>query len=313
MGVTIWNDDSQTYSERLDLLLKNGLLGLALVTIALALFLETRLAFRVVVGLLTAGIGALAVMLAFDLAINTISLFSFVLAIGIIVDDAIVVAEHIHQERMRGTAGVVAAIRGSRRIRGPLTFAVLTSVVAFVPLLYIPGGIGEVSTALPVIIIGMLLISLFESLFILPNHLFRLHGPEWTPAGSVDRFFAGTQAHVDRALERFLNGPLNKALQFSTQQPAIVAAGVFGLFVFSISPLPAGIVPTRFADVVEGDFVTATLEMPEGTTAQRTHEVAMELEDGRLPGPRPARARPGRGRGAVVGRVNGNRRSGAPG
>ena len=278
VGITVWNDDSQSYSERLDLLLKNGLLGLLLVVTALALFLEIRLAFWVVVGLLTAGVGALAVMLYFDLAINTISLFSFVLAIGIIVDDAIVVAEHIHQERMRGTAGIVAAIRGARRIRGPLTFAVLTSIVAFVPLLYIPGGIGEVWTALPVIIIGMLLISLVESLFILPSHLSRLHGPEWTPASPVDRFFAATQAGVDRALSRFLNGPLNRALRFATHQPAVIVAGAVGLFVFSVSLVPAGIVPTTFADVVEGDFVTATLEMPDGTTAQRTHQVAMELE-----------------------------------
>ncbi|MCY3795140.1 MAG: efflux RND transporter permease subunit, partial [Gammaproteobacteria bacterium] len=278
VGVTIWNDDSQSYSERLDLLLKNGLLGLGLVIVALALFLEIRLAFWVVVGLLTAGVGALAVMLAFDLAINTISLFSFVLAIGIIVDDAIVVAEHIHQERMRGTPGMTAAIRGTRRIRGPLTFAVLTSVAAFVPLLYIPGGIGEVWTALPVIIIGMLLISLVESLFILPSHLSRLHGPEWTPTGRIDRFFANTQALVDRRLEVFLSGPLHRALQFATHQPAIVVAGVIGLFVFSVSLVPAGVVPTTFADVVEGDFVTANLEMPEGTTAERTFEVATELE-----------------------------------
>ena len=279
VGITIWNDDSQSYSERLDLLVKNGLLGLLLVTVALALFLEIRLAFWVVIGLLTAGIGALAVMLVFDLAINTISLFSFVLAIGIIVDDAIVVAEHIHQERMRGTAGTVAAIRGARRIRGPLTFAVLTSVVAFVPLLFIPGGIGEIWTALPVIIIGMLLISLVESLFILPRHLSHLHGPDWEPTGRIDRFFAGTQAGVDRALAQFLNGPLNRALRFATHQPAIVVAGAVGLFVFSVSLVPAGIVATTFADVVEGDFVTASLEMPDGTTAQRTHEVAMELEE----------------------------------
>jgi len=277
--VAVWNDDSQTYSERLDLLLKNGLLGLVLVTIALALFLEIRLAFWVVVGLLTAGVGALAVMLVFDLAMNTISLFSFVLAIGIIVDDAIVVAEQIHQERTRGSAAMVAAIRGTRRIRGPLTFAVLTSVVAFIPLLFIPGGIGEVWTALPVIIIGMLLISLAESLFILPSHLSHLPGPEWTPTGRVDRLLAGVQARVDHALDRFLNGPLHRGLQFATTHPAIVVAGVIGLFVLTVSLLPAGIVPTRFADVVEGDFVTATLEMPEGTTAERTHEVAMELED----------------------------------
>ena len=278
VGVTIWNDDSQTYSERLNLLLKNGLLGLALVMVALALFLEIRLAVWVVVGLLTAGIGALAVMMVFGIAINTISLFAFVLAIGIIVDDAIVVAEHIHHERMRGTDSVVAAIRGARRIRGPLTFAVLTSVAAFVPLLYIPGGIGEVWTALPVILIGMLLISLVESLFILPKHLAHLPGPDWTPTGAIDRFFARTQGGVERALRRFVDGPLHRALDFATEQPAVILASVIGLFFFTVALLPAGVVPTTFADVVEGDFVSAAIEMPDGTTAERTHEVAMELE-----------------------------------
>lgn len=278
VGITVWNDDSQTYSERVNLLLKNGILGLILVFIALALFLEIRLALWVVVGLLTSGIGALAVMLALDLAINTISLFAFVLAIGIIVDDAIVVAECIHHERSRGMSGVVAAIRGSRRIKRALTFAVLTSIAAFTPLLFIPGGIGEVWTALPVILISMLVISLAESLFILPNHLAHLHGPDWSPANAVDRFFLHTRDFVDRQLNRFLDGPLDRALRFATEQPAVVVAGAVGLLVLSVSLVPAGIVPTTFADVVEGDFVTATLEMPEGTPPERTYAVAIELE-----------------------------------
>ena len=278
VGIATWNDDSQAYSERLDLLLKNGLLGLMLVFIALALFLEIRLALWVVVGLITSGVGALAVMLVFDLAINTISLFAFVLAIGIIVDDAIVVAEHIHHERRQGVPGVVAAIRGSRRIKKALTFAVLTSVAAFTPLLFIPGGIGEVWIALPIIIIGMLLISLAESLLILPNHLSRLPGPESVPGSAVARFFSRTRDVVDRGLNGFLEGPLDRALRFATDQPAVVGAGAIGLLVVSVSLVPAGIVPTTFADVVEGDFVTATLEMPNGTPAERTYEVAMELE-----------------------------------
>lgn len=278
VGITVWNDDSGSYSERLDLLLKNGLLGLALVLIALALFLEIRLALWVVVGLVTSGVGALAVMFAFDLAINAISLFSFVLAIGIIVDDAIIVSEQIHQERMRGTPGVAAAILGARRVRGPLTFAVLTSVVAFVPLLFIPGGIGEVWTALPVITIGMLLISLAESLLILPRHLSHLPGPDWTPRGIVDGLLSRAHDRFNRTLYRFVDGPLNRILDFATRQPAIILAGAFGLFVVSASLIPAGVVTTRFADVVEADFVTATLEMPDGTTAARTHEVAVQLE-----------------------------------
>ena len=279
VGITIWNDESQSYSERVDLLLKNGILGLMLVLIALALFLEIRLAIWVAVGLAISGIGALAVMLMMDLAINTISLFSFVLAIGIVVDDAIVVAEHIHHERKQGTPGVAAAIRGARRIKVPLTFAVLTSVAAFIPLLFIPGGIGEVWAALPIIIIAMLLISLTESLLVLPNHLSRLHGPEWAPTSAVDRFFSGTQGFVDRSLNRFLDGPLDLGLRFATNQPVITIAGAIGLLILSISLVPAGIVATTFADVVEGDFVTANLEMPDGTTAQRTYKVAQELQE----------------------------------
>ena len=278
VGITMWNDESQAYEERADLLLKNGILGLLLVLIALSLFLEIRLALWVVVGLAVSGIGALAIMMAFDVAINTISLFSFVLAIGIIVDDAIVVAEHIHYERKRGTPGVTAAIRGVRRIKVPLTFAVLTSMVAFVPLLFIPGGVGEVWRALPIIMIAMLLVSLVESLFVLPNHLSHLHGPDWKPTTAMDRFFTRIQNRVDRQLNRFIQGPLDRGLRFATNQPGVTLAGAAGMLVLSIALIPAGIVPTTLAADVEGDIATVVLEMPDGTTASRTYEVAQELE-----------------------------------
>ncbi len=278
VGITIWNDESQAYEERAALLLKNGILGMLLVLIALSLFLEIRLALWVAVGIAVSGIGTLAVMLVFDYAINTISLFSFVLAIGIVVDDAIVVAEHIQDERKRGTPGVVAAIRGVRRIQVPLTFAVLTSVAAFVPLLFIPGGVGEVWGALPVILIAVLLVSLVESLLVLPNHLSHLHGPEWVPTNAFDRFFTRLQGRVDVLLNRFVQGPLNRALQFATDQPMVTMAGAVGMLVLSISLVPAGIVPTTLADAVEGDFATVTLDMPDGATASRTYEVAKELE-----------------------------------
>ena len=278
VGITIWNDESQAYEERAALLLKNGILGMLLVLIALSLFLEIRLALWVAVGIAVSGIGTLAVMLVFDYAINTISLFSFVLAIGIVVDDAIVVAEHIQDERKRGTPGVMAAIRGTRRIKVPLIFAVLTTVAAFVPLLFIPGGVGEIWSALPVIMIAVLLVSLVESLLVLPNHLSHLHGPEWVPTNAFDRFFTRLQGRVDVLLNRFVQGPLNRALQFATDQPMVTMAGAVGMLILSISLLPAGIVPTTLADAVEGDFATVTLDMPDGATASRTYEVAKELE-----------------------------------
>ncbi len=278
VGITMWNDESQAYEERADLLIKNGILGLLLVLIALSLFLEIRLAIWVAVGLAVSGIGTLVVMMVLGVAINTISLFSFVLAIGIVVDDAIVVAEHIQYERSRGTPGVVAAIRGVRRIKVPLTFAVLTSVVAFVPLLFIPGGVGDVWRALPIILIAMLFVSLVESLLVLPNHLSRLHGPEWTPASSFDRFFARIQGRVNESLNRFVQGPLDRALRFATDQPVVTMGGAVGMLVLSISLVPAGIIPTTLAADVEGDFAAVILEMPDGTTAPRTYEVAQELE-----------------------------------
>ena len=279
VGIAIWNDDSTAFTERGALLLKNGALGLLLVLIALGLFLEVRLAFWVAVGLGVAGIGALSAMMVFDIAIHAVSLFSFVLAIGIIVDDAIVVAEHIHLERMRGTSGVVAAIRGARRIKVPLIFAVLTTIIAFVPLLFIPAGFGEVWKALPIIVIAMLVLSLIESLLVLPNHLsHHLHGPDWAPRTGAERFVARIQGRVDSLLNSFIQGPLDRGMQFATDRPGITLSAAVAIFILTVSLLPAGIVPTTFATEVEGDFVTATLQMPDGTTARQTDAVARELE-----------------------------------
>ncbi len=299
VGVSIWNDDSAAFTERAVLLLKNGALGLLLVLIALGLFLQLRLAFWVAVGLGVSGVGALAVMLVFDIPLHAVSLFSFVLAIGIVVDDAIVVSEHIHLERKRGTPGVVAAIRGARRIKVPLIFAVLTTIVAFVPLFFIPAGFGEVWKALPIIVIAMLLFSLAESLLVLPNHLsHHLHGPDWVPGTRLERFVARIQNRVDALLNRFVQGPLDRGIQFATDWPGVTVSGAVAVLVLSVSLLPAGIVPATFTTEVEGDFAIATVEMPEGTTARQTYAVAQELESAgrrvmeRLSEGRPADAPP---------------------
>ena len=277
-GIGIWNNDAEAYRERLSILLENGFLGLLLVLVALALFLEIRLAFWVALGIAISGAGALSAMLVTGVSINTISLFAFVLAIGIVVDDAIVVAESVHRERMRGTPGVPAAIRGTRRVSRPLIFAVLTSVAAFSPLLFIPGGLGELMRAVPVILIAMLLTSLVESLFVLPNHLSHLPGPGRRPSNVLDRACAWTQAQVDGGLKRFVEGPLDRGLGVATRHPAIVVAAGLGALVLSVALVPAGIVRVNFGQEVEGDIATANLRMPEGTTARRTHEVARELE-----------------------------------
>ena len=298
VGVTVWNDESEFFDESVDLLLKNGALGLLLVFIALALFLEIRVSLWVVVGIAVSAIGALAIVQALDLTVDRNGLFAFVLAIGIVVDDAIVVAEHVYEERQRGVPGTVAAIRGVRRIAIPLTFAVLTSMVAFSPLMFLPGGWGEILLPLAVIVIAMLGISLVESLLVMPHHLSHLPSPDWVPSLGIERFLGRVQMAVDGALKRFVNGALDRGLHFATAQPAVVLAGAAGLLIVSVSLLPAGIVSTIFVNEVQNDFVTASLEMPDGTAAERTFEVAQELEEAghrvieRLERDRPAEAPP---------------------
>ena len=279
VAITIWNDDAEFFDACVDLLLKNGSLGLLLVFLALALFLQIRVALWVGVGIAVSAIGAFAVVLALDLTVDSNGLFAFILAIGIVVDDAIVVAEHIHHERRQGVAGLPAAIRGARRIVVPLIFAVLTSIVAFTPMFFLPGGMGEILFPVPIILISMLVISVIESLLVMPNHLSHLPDPESVPTNVAGRFFARTNGYGDRLVESVLNGPLDRGLRFATAQPGVVLAGAVGLLIVMVSLLPAGIVGTTFVNQIEGDFVTVSLEMPDETPAERTYEVAMEIEE----------------------------------
>ena len=278
VAVEIWNNDAEVYESRLDLLLENGALGLLLVLAALALFLQIRLAVWVAAGIGISFLGALAGALAFDVSINTISLFAFILAVGIVVDDAIVVAENIHAERQKGVPGVVAAIRGVQRIKRPLIFAVLTTVGAFAPLLLLPGPIGAMMRPLSIILILVLLVSLIESLLILPSHLAHLPGPDQRPSNFIERLFSWVQGRVARGLRWFVEGPLDMGLRLATGAPAVVIAGGVGIAILSVALVASGAVGVIFIEAVESDIVTANLVMPEGTPARRTGELARELE-----------------------------------
>ena len=291
--VDVWSNDADPLAARLGLMLKNGFLGLLLVMGVLTLFLEVRLAFWVAAGIAVSFIGTLPVMALLGVSINLTSLFAFILAVGIVVDDAVVVGENIAAERERGYGGPAAAIRGTRRVRAPVIFGVLTTVTAFLPLFFVPSSVGAMAEAIPVIVISVLLFSLLESLLVLPNHLSRMsgRGSARRPAGpTAADFHKRVQAGVNRGLERFVNGPLDRLLRFATAQPGIVLATGVGVLVVAVALVPAGIVGVAFTPTVEGNLVTATLEMPEGTPPARTAAVARELEDAgrravnRLPG-----------------------------
>ncbi|MEM6475380.1 MAG: efflux RND transporter permease subunit [Pseudomonadota bacterium] len=273
----VWNDQSQVLQDRYTLLLRNAGFGLILVLVALTLFLDLRLAFWSAVGIGAVFTGAIFLLEAVGSSINMFSLFGFILALGLVVDDAVVVGENIYAERERGRSGLGAAIAGAQRVKVPVIFAVLTSMVSVVPVLAVGGTIGKISADIPVVVIAVLTLSLIEALLVLPHHLSNLPAAGAYATNSVTRFFERVQGAVDRRFKSFVNGPLERALQFSVKAPLVVMSGAVALLIFMGSLVPAGIIKSSFFPDIEGDVISASVEMPAGTTVDRTAQVAAKL------------------------------------
>lgn len=171
LRIAVIDDDSIIFKQRAELLITNGLTGLVLVVIFLALFLDVRLAFWVSMGIPISYLGAFCFLPAVDFSINMISMFAFIIALGIVVDDAIVVGENIYHKREQGLKPLAASVEGAREMAIPVFVSVLTNIVAFIPLLFIPGFMGKIFGIIPLVVIAVFLISLLESIFILPAHL----------------------------------------------------------------------------------------------------------------------------------------------
>ena len=167
----ISNNKADMFRGRMTLLLKNGALGLCLVFIVLGLFLEMKLAFWVMLGIPISFLGTFLFMPAFDVSLNMISMFAFLIALGIVVDDAIVVGENIYHNHQSGMPFLQAAILGTKEIAVPVTFSILTNIVAFMPLYFVPGVMGKFFRVIPLVVCTTFVISLVEALFILPAHL----------------------------------------------------------------------------------------------------------------------------------------------
>ena len=216
----ISDDRTVMFTERAQLMLKNAAIGLCLVLILLGVFLEIKLAFWVTMGILVSFTGAFLLLPGWGVSINMVSMFAFIIALGIVVDDAIIVGENIHEQRQRGFRGAAAAIRGAKDIAIPVLFAVLTNIIAFVPLLLVPGAMGKIFMNIPAVVISVFAISLVESLFILPAHL--AHQP------SAPR--RGFSALIHRFQQRFAAGLAN-AIQdvfwpIVTRSAALALCGV---------------------------------------------------------------------------------------
>lgn len=195
------DDSSKIYDARLELLLNNGMLGLALVLIILGAFLEFKLAFWVSLGIPTSFLGSLLFLQYFGVSINMVSMFAFIVALGIVVDDAIIVGENVYEYRQRGMNYIEAAIQGTKDVAVPVTFSILTNVVAFIPLLFVPGMFGKMFYPIPIVVATVFTISWLEALFILPAHL--AFKKEAQKGGFAHKLWL-QQQKVARAFDRFV-------------------------------------------------------------------------------------------------------------
>ena len=219
ISLTVYSDFSRILEGRLNLMLKNGRGGFILVLVILALFLRLRLAFWIALGIPISFLGAIAMMPTIGASINLISLFAFIVVLGIVVDDAIVVGENIYRRFQQGERGLRGAIAGAQEVAVPVTFAILTSIAAFSPLLMVPGASGKIMRLIPEIVILTLIFSLVESLFILPAHLAhaRLRGRKKTTSrigGLLRRFRDGFSSRLEWIIREVYRPFLERCLEW---------------------------------------------------------------------------------------------------
>ena len=271
------SDSSKIYKQRLELLLKNALIGLVLVLIVLGSFLEMKLAFWVTMGIPISFLGGLLFLPMFDVSINMISMFAFIISLGIVVDDAIIAGENIYEYRQRGHNRVEAAIRGAKDVAMPIGFSILTNVAAFLPLYFVPGVMGKVWRVIPLVVITVFLISWLESLLILPAHL--AHSKESNGnllvriANKWQQFFSGMlNWYVRRVYEPSLGWFLN--YRFITV--ACLVAVLLGTAGYVFSGRIAMILMPR----VESDRAVVTAVLPIGSPVSDMIRVRDRLASG---------------------------------
>ncbi len=279
VSTAVVHDRSDLYRDRMALLIRNAVLGLLLVMIVLGLFLEVRLAFWVMLGIPISFIGCLLFLPYLGVSINMISLFAFIIAIGIVVDDAIVVGENIYYERETGRNGLVAAIRGVRQVSVPVVFAILTNIIAFMPLLFVPGIMGQLWRDIPIVIIAIFIISLVESLLILPAHLghqrAQLKGAFWDALEAPQRLLGAK-------LSYFTNKFYKPFIRFTLRNRYATVVMGLSVLILAVGWWKGGRLPFHLFPKVESDRVTATATLPYGTPFEKTQQVAEQLRKSAL-------------------------------
>jgi multidrug efflux pump subunit AcrB len=266
------NNNAEDFRRRLSLVLENGLLAFVIVLVILSLFLEIRLAFWVMMGMAISFIGGVLFMPVVGLSINMISLFGFLMVLGIVVDDAVVVGENVYEARERGVGHVRAAVEGALEIAGPVTFSILTNIVAFIPLMFIPGETGKFWKPLPIVVVVILAISLFEALFILPAHL--AHAKAGTGTTRVGRRAHAAQQGFSKLFQRMVNGLYRPLLRVALRFRYVTAAAAISLLAVVGSYSLSSHMGMILMPEVSADEIEAGVRLPVGTTPDQAARVA---------------------------------------
>lgn len=261
--LSYWDDDSEIVKSRLNTLITNALQGGFLVLLLLTLFLRPSIAFWVSIGIPVSFMGAFIVMPFFDISINIMSLFGFILVLGIVVDDAIVTGENIYRHTQTASSGLEAAIKGTEEVATPVTFGILTTVAAFLPLAFIEGQRGALFAQIPVIVIPVLLFSLIESKFVLPSHLKSLRLRSETTKQS--RFSVWQQGFADgfeSAILRYYKPLLSLAIRNRLTTIALFV----GVFILILAFIMSGWTRFVFFPRIASETARGNVTMPVGTS-----------------------------------------------
>lgn len=269
----LWSDTADVFKDRMELIAESSIIGLLLVFGILILTLEPKVALWVTVGIGVSFLGAFALLPANDVSLNLLSTFAFLLVLGIVVDDAIVVGESIHHHaHQRGLAGEDAAIAGAFAVSRPVIFAVLTTIVAFAPWLFLSGITAQFTRQLSVVITLALLFSLIEAFLILPSHLRNVKTSAPTSKWMM------RQKRIADSIVRFSENTYRPFLEWCLARRYTTVMVFFSLFLVSLGLFNSGWVKFFFSPQVENEVVYIDVSLPPGTPYSRSLEVLGQLQ-----------------------------------
>jgi multidrug efflux pump subunit AcrB len=246
------------------------------VLVVLGLFLEIKLAFWVTMGIPISFIGALLFLPATDVSINMISLFAFIVVLGMVVDDAIVVGEATYKRQTDGATRLEAAIEGAKEVAMPIAFAIATTIIMFSPMLFVPGPMGKFFRVIPIVVILVLLLSLFESVFILPAHL--AHSKPTSHRGLFG-FIHRQQQRFSRGVEWFIGHSYVPTLRKAIRYRLVTIAIAFAMLIGAAGLVAGGRLEFTFLPKIEQDNLTAEIQLPFGTSAEDTRAATQQVLD----------------------------------